>query len=144
MTRPRQPLLREGITEAQIDRLVRDFYAKIRADPELAPIFERAIPGDWGPHLATMRDFWSSLMLTTGRYSGRPLQKHLVLKTVRSADFDIWLRLFNATALEVGGEAFAAAFMDKAERVAASFKAVMFYDPAAAAPVPPLPADDIH
>ena len=24
---------------------------------ELAPIFYRAIPGDWGPHLATMRDF---------------------------------------------------------------------------------------
>lgn len=144
MTRPRQPLLREGITEAQIERLVRDFYAKVRVDDRLGPIFERKLAGHWEPHLLQMIDFWSSLMLTTGRYSGRPLQKHLVLKTVRSADFDIWLRLFNATALEVGGEAFAAAFMDKAERVAASFKAVMFYDPAAAAPVPPLPADDIH
>jgi len=67
----------EQISEDGIRRLVDAFYAKIRADPELAPIFERAIPGDWGPHLATMRSFWSSLMLTSGRYKGNPLAGHL-------------------------------------------------------------------
>lgn len=61
-------MLPEGnpISDDGIRRLVDVFYAKVRADPDLAPIFERAIPGDWGPHLATMRDFWSSLMLTSG------------------------------------------------------------------------------
>ena len=31
-------------------RVVNRFYIKVRTDPELGPIFERAIPGDWGPH----------------------------------------------------------------------------------------------
>jgi hemoglobin len=133
MSRPRTPLLRDGIDEGQIERLVREFYVKIRADDRLGPIFERVIGDDWEPHLQVMMDFWSSLMLTTGRYSGRPLQKHLVLKMIRPSDFDIWLSLFNETAVEIGGENFAAAFMDKATRVAASFKMAMFYDPRTAA-----------
>ena len=134
MSRPRTPLWRDGIDEAQIEQLVRAFYAKIRAEPRLGPIFARVIGDDWEPHLRLMMDFWSSLMLTTGRYSGRPLQKHMVLKMIRPDDFDIWLRLFNETALEIGGEDFAAAFMDKAHRVAASFKMAMFFDPSLASP----------
>jgi PAS domain-containing protein len=58
----------DRLSEDAIHRLVDDFYAKIRVDPDLGPVFARAIPGDWGPHLATMRNFWSSVMLTTGRY----------------------------------------------------------------------------
>ena len=65
----------DRITEDAIHRLVDDFYDKIRADPELGPIFLRAIPGDWSPHLATMRKFWSSVMLTSGRYKGRPCDR---------------------------------------------------------------------
>jgi hemoglobin len=126
MTRPRPPVPNEGISEAQIERLVRGFYTRIRADERLGPIFDQKLRGQWEPHLLRMVDFWSSLMLTTGRYSGRPLQKHLGLDMVRPEDFEIWLRLFKATALEVGGEAFAAAFMSKADRVAASFKMAMF------------------
>ena len=60
------------LSDDEIRHLVDSFYAKIRADSELGPIFDRAIPGDWGPHLATMHDFWSSIMLTSGRYQGQP------------------------------------------------------------------------
>ena len=56
------------LSDHAIRYLVDSFYAKVRADSELGPIFKRAIPGDWGPHLATMHDFWSSIMLTSGRY----------------------------------------------------------------------------
>jgi hemoglobin len=115
-----------GIDEARIERLVREFYAKVRADPRLGPIFEDRLGNDWEAHLLRMIDFWSSLMLTTGRYAGRPLQKHLALGNVRPADFDIWLRLFEETAVDIGGDAFAAAFMAKARRVAASFQMAMF------------------
>ena len=73
-----EPIVRmKEISEHGIGRLVDEFYAKVRADPELAPIFERAIPGDWGPHLTKMRDFWSSVLLTSGRYKGNPvLNRH--------------------------------------------------------------------
>jgi hemoglobin len=116
-----------GITEELIERLVRDFYARVRNDDRLGPIFESRIGDDWEPHLQTMISFWSSLMLTTGRYSGRPLQKHLALKTIRPEDFDIWLRLFEESAVEIGGERVAGAFLVKANRVAASFKMAMFF-----------------
>lgn len=100
----------------------------------MGPIFKDKLGDDWEPHLLRMMDFWSSLMLTTGRYSGRPLRLHFALKTVVPADFDIWLRLFEETALSIGGENFAAAFMDKAGRVAASFQAAMFFDPSEITP----------
>ncbi|MEO9231475.1 MAG: group III truncated hemoglobin [Devosia sp.] len=136
MSRPREPLVRDGITEAQIERLVREFYTRIREDDRLGPIFESKLGGQWEPHLLTMIDFWSSLMLTTGRYSGRPLQKHLALDMVQPEDFDIWLRLFRETAISVGGDNFAAAFLAKAERVAASFKMAMFDELGVASPHP--------
>ena len=67
--------------------LVDSFYAKVRADSELGPIFKRAIPGDWGPHLATMHDFWSSIMLTSGRYKGNPIAVHLRVEGMEPASF---------------------------------------------------------
>ena len=67
------------ITEDTIRTLIDRFYDKVRADPELGPIFARAIPADWEPHLATMRNFWSSVMLTSGRYKGNPVAKHLAV-----------------------------------------------------------------
>ena len=73
----------DRLTEEAIRRLVDDFYAKIRVDPELGPIFARAIPGDWGPHLATMRKFWSSVMLTTGHYKGNPVAVHQRVAGIR-------------------------------------------------------------
>ena len=57
----------DQISEDGIHQLVDAFYTKVRRDPELAPIFLRAIPGDWQPHLNKMYAFWSSVMLTTGR-----------------------------------------------------------------------------
>src|SRR6266576_3365805 len=65
-----------SVSEYGIRQLVDAFYTKVRLDPELAPIFARAIPGDWQPHLTKMYAFWSSVMLTTGRYKGNPVVKH--------------------------------------------------------------------
>ena len=47
---------RTGIDEAMIERLVHGFYAKVRADAVLGPIFEARIR-DWAPHLAQMCAF---------------------------------------------------------------------------------------
>lgn len=61
---------RLGIDETYISLLVESFYDRVRKDPELGPIFARAIPGDWGPHLAKMKDFWASVALGDTRYDG--------------------------------------------------------------------------
>ena len=50
---------RLGIDEAFISRLVETFYARVRADRNLGPIFERVVD-DWPAHLAKLKDFWAS------------------------------------------------------------------------------------
>jgi hemoglobin len=117
------------VSESGIERLVDEFYRRIRMDPKLAPIFERAIPGDWGPHLATMRDFWSSVMLTSGRYKGNPVAKHLRLEGLEPDLFDHWLGLFAETCRDLFNDELAALFSAKARRIAESLKLAVFYRP---------------
>lgn len=124
-----RPPLRDAVTEDGIRDLVDLFYARIRSDPELGPIFARAIPGDWGPHLATMRDFWSSLTLASGRYKGNPLAVHRRIEGMEPRLFDRWLVLFAETCDELFTPDLAAAFVDKASRIAESFKLGLFYRP---------------
>ena len=64
-------------TDEEIDRLVETFYARIRQHHRLGPIFETAIgPDGWPEHLAKLKDFWSSVLNTTGRYKGQPMIVH--------------------------------------------------------------------
>ena len=117
-TPARQPA-HPDITEALIDTLVRSFYARIRTDPELGPIFAAAI-ADWEPHLRKMMDFWSSVTLMTGRFHGQPMEKHLAIPGIAPRHFSRWLALFADTAQTVASPEIAAIFIDRAERIAAS------------------------
>ena len=119
-------------SEAQIEALVHGFYAKIRKDDSLGPIFNRVI-ADWGPHLAKMCDFWSSVMRTSGRYHGNPMVAHLRLKTVEPEHFQRWLKLFAETARELFVPDLADIFVARAENIARSLQLGMFYRPGAAA-----------
>jgi hemoglobin len=119
----------DHVSEDGIKLLVDGFYAKVRRDPELAPIFLRAIPGDWGAHLAKMYAFWSSVMLTTGRYKGNPVVKHLAIPSIQPALFERWLALFNETSTELFDDAVSAEFQAKAARIAESLQLALFYRP---------------
>jgi hemoglobin len=122
-----QPLNHPQVDREFIGRLVRAFYARVRANARLGPIFARHIAGDWEPHLEKMIDFWSSVVLKTGAYQGRPVPAHLKLKEVVEPDFEIWLGLFRETARELCEPEVAAVFIDRAERIARSLKLAMFF-----------------
>lgn len=111
---------RTGITEAMIERLVHGFYARVRNDPVIGPVFEARI-ADWAPHLAQMCAFWSSVALMTGRYHGTPMVKHMKLP-IDAAHFDRWLDLFEATAQELCPPAAAVHFIERARRIASSLE----------------------
>ena len=115
------------VSEYAIRQLVDAFYTKVRLDPELAPIFARAIPGDWQPHLTKMYAFWSSVMLTTGRYKGNPVVKHLVIPGIQPGLFERWLALFNETCGELFDDGVSEEFRAKAVRIAESLKLALFY-----------------
>lgn len=108
------------IDEASIARLVRTFYDRARDDALIGPIFNGAV-ADWDHHIAQITDFWSSMMLKTGRYNGRPMRPHLRLP-LRAEHFDRWLQLFEATAREIFPAEIAEAFIIRARRIADSFE----------------------
>jgi hemoglobin len=109
-----------GIDEATIDRLVRQFYANVRRDPVLGPIFDARIT-DWEPHLRRMWAFWSSVMLMSGRYHGNPMVKHLPLP-IDASHFDRWLALFEETSRKICTPAAVAHFNERARRIAESLE----------------------
>ena len=111
---------RTGIDEAMIERLVRAFYGKVQDDALLGPVFDERIV-DWEPHLQRMFAFWSSVALMSGRYHGRPMEKHLPLP-VDGRHFDRWLELFGETAREVCSPPAADHFIERAGRVAESLE----------------------
>jgi hemoglobin len=120
--RPRiGPGVEVGVDEAVIRTQVYAFYDKVRADPLLAPVFEAKIT-DWDPHLERMCDFWSSVMLMTGRYHGRPMPMHAAIPGIAPEHFARWLELFAETAGEVCTPDAARLFMTKADLIGESLQ----------------------
>jgi len=64
-----------------IERVVRTFYERVRADALLAPIFAAKID-DWEPHLQRMFALWSSVALMSGRCHGQPMAKHMAAESL--------------------------------------------------------------
>jgi len=111
---------KESINEALIEQVVRRFYARVQQDALLAPVFS-AVIDDWEPHLQRMCAFWSSVMLQSRRYDGRPMPKHVVLP-IDAQHFDRWLELFGQTVEALCDEESAASFRAKAATIAKSLE----------------------
>jgi len=111
---------RTGIDETMIGRLVHAFYDRVRQDPTLGPIFNDAVD-DWDRHLGRMCAFWHSVALSSGRYQGQPMAKHLPLP-VDARHFDRWLSLFEATARDLCPPVAADHFIERARRIAESLE----------------------
>jgi hemoglobin len=124
---PEMPLVHALVDRGFIGALVRDFYDRVKADDRLGPIFASEIHGDWEPHLEKMTDFWCSVILKNGAYSGRPVPAHLKLRQVREEDFDVWLGYFRKTVVDRSPPDVAEVFIDRAERIARSLKLAMFF-----------------
>ena len=117
-----------GITEAMVHDVVHGFYARIRQDPALGPIFNRVIAADaWPAHLQKMCDFWSSVMLMSGRFHGAPMPAHARIEGqdgqgLNGRHFARWLHLFAETVAELCPPEAAALFVKKAQMIAQSFQ----------------------
>ena len=112
-----------GLDEETISLVVEAFYARARLDPVIGPIFNRVIAADdWPRHLGVIKDFWSSMLLGSGRYSGRPLLKHTAIADLGDEHFRSWLTLFRQTVEELCPPAVAGLFVDRSERIAHSFR----------------------
>ncbi|WP_343519353.1 group III truncated hemoglobin [Sphingomonas sp.] len=118
---------RLGIDENSLRTLVEQFYARVRADAALGPIFDDAIH-DWPAHLGQLTDFWSSVMLGSGRYKGQPVPAHHKhVARISPELFERWLALWDETSNALMTPAAAAALQAKARRIAESLQLALFF-----------------
>ena len=115
------------MTEEILGELVNRFYAKVRSDEMIGPLFNSAV-SDWPEHLEKLTAFWSSVMTTSGRYKGNPMGAHLRhAAQINPEMFERWLALWRETARELLDEASASAIVAKAERIAQSLQLGLFF-----------------
>lgn len=109
-----------ALTEDDLKHVVEAFYIRVRVDPLLGPIFNGAIH-DWPEHLDNLQAFWSSVMLTSGRYKGQPMVAHARhAAAITPETFTRWLELWRTTTEELVPPQAALALQEKASRIAES------------------------
>ncbi|MEM7190592.1 MAG: group III truncated hemoglobin [Pseudomonadota bacterium] len=116
---------KSGITRSDISTVVAAFYAEVRKDALLGPIFHRHIgqtDADWAPHIRKIEAFWANIMLKARDYQGNPMQVHLGVPEIGPGHFVRWLDVFEATVSEVLPAGKAQAFDTIARRIGRSLQ----------------------
>jgi hemoglobin len=116
------------ITPSSIVQLVDTFYARVREDAVLGPVFEEKLAGHWQEHMPRMYAFWTKVLLDTGEFQGNVFGKHMALSGIDKEHFVRWLTLFRMTAIEVFGPDGAGPAILVANRIASSLQLGFFGD----------------
>jgi hemoglobin len=116
------------ITHESIQDLVQVFYARVREDEILSPVFNKALGDDWTPHLTKLVEFWSTIVLGSNSFKGNVYGTHMALTGIEPAHFERWLGLFEKTVRQLFDEPAAAQFLKMARRVASSLQIGFFGD----------------
>jgi hemoglobin len=110
------------ITNASILQMVDRFYARVREDAVLSPIFENSLAGKWDEHMPRMYAFWTKILLGSGDFQSNVFGKHMAIAGIEREHFVRWLALFKMTAIEVFGIDDARVPIQVAERIAGSLQ----------------------
>jgi len=110
------------ITELSITQMVDMFYARVREDAVLSPIFESKLAGRWNEHMPRMYAFWTKILLGSGNFQSNVFGKHMALAGIEREHFIHWLALFRMSAIEVFGIDDAKIPIQVAERIAGSLQ----------------------
>jgi hemoglobin len=117
-----------AITPSTVVQLVDTFYARVREDAVLGPVFEARLAGHWQEHMPRMYAFWTKVLLDTGEFQGNVFGKHMALSGIGKEHFVRWLTLFKMTAIEVFGVDDAGEAILVANRIASSLQLGFFGD----------------
>ena len=113
------------ITAAQIDSVVARFYARIRKDPTLSPVFFASIPDEpalWEEHEAKIARFWRGAILSERGYSGNPQRVHAMRPMIKPEHFETWLALFDEVLKDTLPPETAASWSALAHRIGAGLR----------------------
>ncbi len=112
-----------AISPEAITDVVDTFYARVRHDPMLGPIFAQHV-GDWAPHMLRMNALWRSVLLRTGEFQrsdrGSPPVLHAAVGGLGADHFARWLTLFSAVLEERLEDGPSETWRGRAESIGAS------------------------
>ena len=98
---PKLPTMKQDITnKAAIEKVVSQFYAKVKTDPLIGVFFTKVVPINWEKHLPLMCSFWENVLFYTGEYEGNVLETHRKVNQklpTENIHFERWLQLFDET-----------------------------------------------
>lgn len=117
------------ITHENIKILMDKFYADIRSNKDLGPIFENRIGIDaknWEAHKEKISRFWRQMLLGENVFDGQPLKKHLDLPPFPREHFNVWLNLFSACLYQIYTPEVAKSILMKAEMIAQRFQIAIY------------------
>lgn len=88
-------------SKEDISHLVNVFYARVREDQLLGPIFN-SIVKDWDEHLERIAVFWESNLFLNKKYFGNPLEAHVAVDSkvdhsITQEHFGTWINLWIKT-----------------------------------------------
>lgn len=81
-------------TLENIRLMVNSFYAKVREDELLGPIFNERIGNRWPEHLEKMYRFWQTILHEEHTYYGSPFSPHATMPLERH-HFERWVEIFH-------------------------------------------------
>lgn len=88
------------VTRTQIEEVVKHFYARVRMDPVLGPLFNTILSNDpniWRIREAKIANFWANAILHERSYDGNPMLVHSGISALDPDMFVNWLALFDQT-----------------------------------------------
>lgn len=112
------------LSRSDIERIIQQFYDKIKDDEEIGFFFTEVVKINWERHIPNMCAFWEGVLFYTGDFSGNPLSAHRAIHqkyNTQPMHFKRWLILFN----EVVDENFKGMNAEKMKRHAKSIANVM-------------------
>lgn len=111
-----------AFTDESITELVYRFYDRVRQDEVIGPVFEQMLAGRWEQHLPRMVDFWSTILVSSGKFQGNVYGKHMALSGITKEHFVRWLGLFRQTVRQLFEPEQCAMAEEVADRIAGSLQ----------------------
>ena len=116
----------EKLKKENLIHLVKAFYAKVRKDDMLGPIFNPIIQ-DWDSHEVHIASFWEGNLFFSGGFKGNPPAKHKEVdafhdNTITMDHFGQWIYLW----LETINENYEGEMAEKAKRMARKMATFLF------------------
>jgi hemoglobin len=112
-----------GLSAALVHQVVVAFYAKVREDPLLGPVFCEILGEDWSAHIEKVAAFWRYTTRIDRTYHARDfMPAHLKHLQIQATFLPRWLMLFRQTAQDICPKEAADHLIGIAERMAVSIE----------------------